>query len=89
MTIFASLISKFEIMKAQIISFLLGFSLGISAQETYINEVMTQEDATSETWEETYEQLCELSQHPLDINSATLIIQLYMGLGIANLTIQR
>lgn len=71
MTIFASLISKFEIMKAQIISFLLGFSLGISAQEAYINEVMTQEDATSETWEETYEQLCELSQHPLDINSAT------------------
>jgi len=58
-------------MKAQIITILLGFSLGTSAQETYINEVMTQEDAASETWEETYEQLCELSQHPLDINSAT------------------
>ena len=71
MTIFASLISKFEIMKAQIITILLGFSLGVSAQEAYINEVMTQDDATSETWEETYEQLCELSQHPLDINSAT------------------
>lgn len=39
--------------------------------ERYLNEVMTQEDAESESWEETYEQLCELEQHPFDINSAT------------------
>lgn len=59
-------------MKAQIIVFLLGVSLGTSAQDLrYLNEVMTQEDAASETWEESYEQLCELEQHPLDINSAT------------------
>lgn len=59
-------------MKAQIIVFLLGISLGTSAQDLrYMNEVMTQEDAESEAWEETYEQLCELEQHPLDINSAT------------------
>lgn len=39
--------------------------------ERYLNEVMIQEDAESETWEEMYEQLCELEQYPLDINSAT------------------
>ena len=54
----------------------LASGMGISAQEVrpwerYVNEVMTQEDAESETWEETYELLCELEQHPLDINSAT------------------
>ena len=54
----------------------LASGMGISAQEArpwerYVNEVMTQEDAESETWEETYELLCELEQHPLDINSAT------------------
>ena len=48
----------------------------VDAQETrpwerYLNEVMTQEDAESESWENTYEQLCELEQHPLNINSAT------------------
>jgi hypothetical protein len=54
----------------------LAFGMGISAQdvrpwERYVNEVMIQEDAASESWEETYEHLCELEQHPLDINSAT------------------
>lgn len=54
----------------------LAFGMGMNAQEArpwerYLNEVMTQEDAESETWEETYELLCELEQHPLDINSAT------------------
>ena len=59
-------------MKAQIIVFLLGVSLGTNAQVLrYMNEVMTQEDAASEVWEEAYEQLCEMEQHPLDINSAT------------------
>ena len=52
------------------------FGMGMNAQEArpwerYLNEVMTQEDSESETWEETYELLCELEQHPLDINSAT------------------
>ena len=36
--------------------------------EAYLNEVMTAEDVESETWERTYELLCELEQHPLDIN---------------------
>ena len=59
-------------MKAQIIVFLLGVSLGTNAQVLrYMNEVMTQEDAASEVWVEAYEQLCEMEQHPLDINSAT------------------
>lgn len=50
--------------------------LGMSAQEErpwnqYLNEVMTAEDAESASWEETYDLLCELEQHPLDINLAT------------------
>ena len=47
---------------------------GVCAQNggmQYVNEVMTQEDAASEQWEETYERLCELEQQPLDINAAT------------------
>ena len=39
--------------------------------ETYLNEVMTQEDAESELWEETYDLLCGLEQHPIDINRAS------------------
>lgn len=39
--------------------------------ERYLNEVMTQEDSESASWEETYEQLCELEQHPFDLNTAT------------------
>lgn len=51
-------------------------SLGMNAQEEhpwtqYLNEVMTAEDAESESWQETYDLLCELEQHPLDINQAT------------------
>ena len=37
----------------------------------YLNEVMTVEDVESAQWEEAYEWLCELEQHPLDINLAT------------------
>ena len=37
----------------------------------YLNEVTTVEDVESAQWEETYEWLCELEQHPLDINLAT------------------
>lgn len=39
--------------------------------EQYLNEVMTAEDAGSSSWEETYDLLCELEQHPLDINRVT------------------
>ena len=39
--------------------------------EQYLNEVMTAEDAGSTTWEQTYELLSELEQHPLNINRAT------------------
>ena len=39
--------------------------------ERYLNEVMTAEDASSVTWEDTYDLLCELEQHPMDINQAT------------------
>ena len=51
-------------------------SLGAGAQEveslqTYLREVMTAEDVESSTWEDVYDQLCELSQHPFDLNTAT------------------
>lgn len=39
--------------------------------ETYLNEVMTVEDVGTAEWEETYELLCELAQHPMDINQTT------------------
>lgn len=39
--------------------------------EAYLNDVMTAEDAGSVTWEDTYDLLCELEQHPMDINQAT------------------
>ena len=63
-------------MRKQTIMLLLVVSLGINAQESrpweqYLNEVMTAEDAESAAWEDTYEQLCELEQHPLDINQTT------------------
>ena len=51
-------------------------ALGMKAQEVrpwerYLNEVMTQEDMASTAWEQTYELLCELEQHPMDINQVT------------------
>ena len=51
-------------------------ALGVKAQEVrpweqYLNDVMTQEDMASSAWEQTYDLLCELEQHPLDINQAT------------------
>ena len=39
--------------------------------ERYLNEVMTAEDVGSAAWEETYDLLCELRQHPMDIDQAT------------------
>lgn len=57
---------------------LLMLSLGVKAQdvqlrpwEVYLNEVMTLEDVESESLETVYDLLCELEQHPLDINSLT------------------
>ena len=39
--------------------------------ETYLNEVMTLDDVESESLETVYDLLCELEQHPLDINTVT------------------
>ena len=63
-------------MRTRIVYLLLWAVLGARAQEArpweqYLNEVMTQDDLESSSWEETYELLCELEQHPLDINRAT------------------
>ena len=63
-------------MKAQIVCVLLMMSLAARAQserewETYLNEVMTIEDVGTAAWEEMYEQLCELDQHPMDLNQAS------------------
>ena len=57
------------------VSLLLWLSLGLSAQtrpwEQYLNEVMTQEDMASSAWEQTYDLLCDLEDHPIDINLVT------------------
>ena len=63
-------------MKTQLVTLLLVLPLGVKAQEThpweqYLNQVMTAEDAESEAWEQTYDLLCELEQHPIDINRVT------------------
>ena len=63
-------------MRTQIVLLLMCFTCGVQAQsghewERYLNEVMTAEDAGSAAWEDTYDLLCELEQHPLDINRAT------------------
>ena len=39
--------------------------------EVLLGELSTQEDVESAEWEDTYEMLCDLEQHPLDINTAT------------------
>ena len=63
-------------MKAQLVILLLILPLVVKAQEThqweqYLNQVMTADDAESEAWEQTYDLLCELEQHPIDINRVT------------------
>jgi len=63
-------------MRTQIVCLWLWLATGVMAQEQrpweqYLNEVMTAEDAGSATWEETYELLCGLEQHPMDINRVT------------------
>ena len=52
--------------------------LGVRAQEKdvhswekYLSAVMTAEDMDSEEWQLNYDLLCELEQHPININKAT------------------
>ena len=63
-------------MKAHIVCILLVMSIAVKAQsthewETYLHEVVTVEDVGMTAWEEMYEQLCELNQHPIDLNHAS------------------
>ena len=63
-------------MRTQIVLLFMWMSWTVQAQsghewERYLNDVMTAEDASSVTWEDTYDLLCELEQHPMDINQAT------------------
>lgn len=53
-------------------------ALGVSAQgdkshgwEQYLSQVMTAEDMESDEWQLNYDLLCELEQHPININKAT------------------
>ena len=39
--------------------------------ESLLNDVMAMEDGESMSWQETYDILCELEQHPIDLNNAT------------------
>ena len=50
--------------------------LGMRAQEQhsweqYLNQVMTVEDMEAEEWQLNYDLLCELEQHPININKTT------------------
>ena len=63
-------------MKSQIVVWLCMLPMALGAQEErpwreYLNKVMTVEDAESSQWEDVYDLLCELSQHPFDLNTAT------------------
>lgn len=44
---------------------------GTHSWERLLAEVMSIEDSESASWQETYDMLCELEQHPIDLNSAT------------------
>lgn len=75
-TIFAPLNSKFSIMRAQILLFWCFLSFSAQAQdvhawEQYLNQVMSIDDVESSSWERTYDLLCDLEQHPLDLNRAS------------------
>ena len=63
-------------MRTQIVWLFVWISCCVQAQsahdwERYLNEVMTVEDAGTTAWEDTYDLLCELEQHPVDINQAS------------------
>ena len=56
------------------VALMLGISVSAQSErpwETYLNEVMTIEDVGAAAWEEMYELLCELDQHPMDLNHAS------------------
>ena len=61
--------------KSRLMVMTLSFSEALAQEvrpwEQYLNEVMTQEDMASSTWEQTYDLLCDLEEHPLDINQVT------------------
>jgi hypothetical protein len=53
---------------------MLGMSVSAQSErewETYLRDVVTVEDVGTAAWEEMYEQLCELDQHPINLNQAS------------------
>ena len=60
-------------MKAQVVFVFLAMSLSVNAQsgyqwEKYLGEVMSADDMESAEWEDCYEMLCGLAQHPQNLN---------------------
>lgn len=56
------------------VALMLGMSVSAQSErewETYLRDVVTVEDVGTAAWEEMYEQLCELDQHPMDLNQAS------------------
>ena len=63
-------------MRAQLLLFWCFFSFCAQAQESrvweqYLNQVMSIDDVESSSFSRTYDLLCELEQHPLDLNHAS------------------
>lgn len=63
-------------MKAQMVFVFLAISLSVNAQsgnvwERYLSEVMSADNMETAEWEDCYETLCGLSQHPLNLNKVT------------------
>ena len=52
-------------------SVLVGHGQERRAWEPYLEQMMTVEDADAGTWQHTYDLLCDLEQHPININRAT------------------
>ena len=52
-------------------SVLVGHGQEKRAWEPYLEQVLTVEDADAGTWQHTYDLLCDLEQHPININTAT------------------
>lgn len=51
-------------------------TMNVTAQEQhtweqYLNQVMTAEDMEAEEWQLNHDMLCELEQHPININKTT------------------
>lgn len=59
-----------------VLFFIMGVTM-MSAQESHhsweslLNDVISLEDGESLSWQETYDILCDLEQHPIDLNNAT------------------